>query len=133
MFLYKQVVCALKASLTCFPRFTVCLLPVVCVDVLSDECAALSPMSLHQPFITAHLCLCSDVLSLLLLSSSISCFPLSPPLLSLSSSVSYQVHKHMQHHVHMCMHAHTYTAGLSSSWLSDLFISCGFRSIFLSL
>lgn len=129
--------CVLNASRTCYVVFSLlyCLPPVVCVDVFSDECAALSRMSLHQPFITAHLCLWSNVSSPLLLSPSIPCFPilssLSPSPLPLS--VSYQVHKHMQHHVHMCMHAHTYTTGLSSSWLSDLFISCGFCSIFLSL
>lgn len=50
----------------------------------------------------------------------------SPPL-PLCLAVSHnQVHKHVQHPAHMCMHAHTYTAGLSSIWLSDLFISCGF-------
>lgn len=124
----------LNTSSTCYSVFSLnCCAVCFQLSVLmffSDECAALSLMSLHQPFIRAHLCLLSNVMSLLLLSSSI---PRFPPLLSLPLSHSYQVHKHMQHHVHMCMHAHTYTTGLSSSWPSDLFISCGFCSIFLSL
>lgn len=36
------------------------------------------------------------------------CCPLLPPSLA-SPCVSYQVHRHMQHDVHMCMHAHTHT------------------------
>lgn len=78
----------LNASLTCYSVFFLayCVPPVVCVDVFSDECAALSRMSLHQPFVRAHLCLWSNVLSPLLLSPSIPRFPTlsSPPSLSLS-------------------------------------------------
>lgn len=105
----------LNTSLTCYAVVSLlyCLPPVVCVDVFSDECAALSSMSLHQPFIRAHLCcLWTNVLSPLHLSPSIPCFHSPLPL-----SVSYQVQTH----------THTHTTGLSSSWHSDLFISCGFR------
>ncbi len=78
--------CVLIASLTCYAAFSshYCLPPVVFVDVFTDECAALSHMSLHQPFIKAHLCLWSNVLSLLLLSPSIPC-----PLLLLSLFLSH--------------------------------------------
>lgn len=61
-------VCLVNTSLTCYAAGCSCLPPVVCVDVLRDECAALSCMSLHQPFIRAHLCARSNVLSPLNLS-----------------------------------------------------------------
>lgn len=44
-----------NASFTCSAAACSCLPPVVCVDVVSDECAALSSMSLHQLCVRSHI------------------------------------------------------------------------------
>lgn len=44
-----------NASFTCSAAACSCLPPVVCVDVVCNECAALSSMSLNQLCVRSHI------------------------------------------------------------------------------
>lgn len=102
-----------NASFTCSAAACSCLPRVVCVSVFSDECAALSSMSLHQLCVRAHLCVQTQ------------CF-VSAEFVPLHSRLTPGVCVQ----VRACTRAHTHAVS-SCGWHSDLFICCVFFPLHL--